>query len=124
MSEESEVKAVQGKEDNSYCMHCGGKLPEDARYCPRCGAQVTETEWVEYEVSSESLVRRIKELIKEGNVRRIVVRSERGETLLEIPVTVGVVGVLLAPYLAALGTIAALVTKCTIAVEKRTTTSE
>ncbi|MFP3951342.1 MAG: DUF4342 domain-containing protein [Candidatus Bathyarchaeia archaeon] len=116
MSDESAEKEGGNR---SYCKHCGGKVPEDARYCPRCGAQVTETEWVEYEVSSESLVRRIKELIKEGNVRRIVVRSERDETLLEIPVTVGVVGILLAPYLAALGTIAALVTKCTIAVEKR-----
>jgi len=60
----------------------------------------------------------VKALIHEGNIRRIAVRNEAGETLLEIPVTVGFIGVLLAPYLAALGAIAAMATKCTIAVER------
>jgi len=73
----------------------------------------------EFSVSSDDLVKRVKELIHEGNVTRIIVRDEEGKTLLEIPATIGVVGVILAPWLAALGAIAALATKCTIAVERR-----
>ena len=77
------------------------------------------TEWEEFQVSADDLVGRVKELIAEGNVSRLIVRNDRGDTLLEIPVTVGVIGALFAPYLAALGAIAALATRCTIAVERR-----
>jgi len=73
----------------------------------------------EFKVSSEDLVSKVKELIHEGNVTRILVKDEGGKTLLDIPVTLGVIGVLLAPWLAALGAIAALVTQCTIVVERR-----
>lgn len=73
----------------------------------------------EFSVSSEDLVKRVKELIHEGNVTRIIVGDEEGKTFLEIPATIGVVGVVLAPWLAALGAIAALATRCTIAVERR-----
>ena len=62
---------------------------------------------------------RVKELIREGNIRSIVVRNDQGEKLKEFPVTGGVIGVLIAPQLAALGAIAALATKCTIAVERK-----
>jgi hypothetical protein len=65
------------------------------------------------------LVRKIEELIHEGNVSRIIVKDERGRALLEIPVTVGVLGAILAPWLAALGVIAALATRCTLVVERR-----
>ena len=77
------------------------------------------SEWEEFQVSADDLVGRVKELIHEGNIRRVVVRNEKEETLLEIPVTVGVIGALFAPYLAALGAIAALATRCTIAVERK-----
>ena len=70
-------------------------------------------------VSADDLVERVKELISEGNVSRLIVRNERGDTLLEIPVTVGVIEALFVPYLAALGAVAALATRCTIAVERR-----
>jgi len=60
----------------------------------------------------------VKELIKEGNVRRIIIKNEEGKTLVEFPLTIGVVGAVLLPMWAALGAIAALVTKCTIVVEK------
>lgn len=103
----------------TYCMNCGKELPEDVRYCPQCGAPVEISEWEEFQVSADNLIGRVKELIREGNIRRVVVRNERGETLLEIPVTVGVIGALFAPYLAALGAIAALATRCTIAVERK-----
>ena len=99
-------------------MNCGKELPEEARYCSQCGAPVERSEWEEFQVSADDLVGRVKDLIHEGNIRRIRVRNERGETLLEIPVTVGVIGALFAPYLAALGAIAALATRCTIAVER------
>ena len=102
----------------TYCMNCGRELPEEARYCSQCGAPVERSEWEEFQVSADDLVGRVKELIHEGNIRRIRVRNEKGETLLEIPVTVGVIGALFAPYLAALGAIAALATRCTIAVER------
>jgi len=103
----------------SYCTECGKELPENARYCSQCGAPLQATEWEEFQVSADDLAGRVKELIAEGNISRLIVRNERGETLLEIPVTFGVIGALFAPYLAALGAIAALVTRCTIAVERR-----
>ena len=100
-------------------MNCGKEIPQGSRYCPQCGAPVERSEWEEFQVSADDLVSRVKELVKEGNIRRVIVRNERGDTLLEIPVTVGVIGALFAPYLAALGAIAALATRCTIAVEKK-----
>jgi len=102
-----------------HCEKCGAELPEGARFCPSCGASVGKVVREEFSVSSEDLVKRVKELIHEGNVTRIIVRDEEGKNLLEIPATIGVVGVILAPWLAALGAIAALATKCTIAVERR-----
>ena len=73
----------------------------------------------EFNVSGEELLAKVKTLINEGNIRRIIIKNEDGKTLVEFPVTIGVVGVLLAPIWAAVGAIAALVTKCTIVVERR-----
>jgi len=73
----------------------------------------------EFEVTSDELVKRIKEILDEGNATRIIVENEQGKTLLEIPVTIGLVGALLAPWLAALGAVAAIATKCKIRVEKK-----
>ena len=72
----------------------------------------------ELSISGEKLVSTVKEIIRQGNVRRISVRNKDGQTLLEIPLTFGVVGALLLPTIAALGTIAALVTQCMIVVER------
>lgn len=72
----------------------------------------------EFTVSGEKLIEKVKSIINEGNVRRIVIKNEEGKTIVEFPVTLGVVGVILAPGLAAIGAIAALVTKCTIVVER------
>jgi len=69
-------------------------------------------------ISGEKLVSTIKQIIRSGNVRRVSVRNADGETLVEIPLTFGVVGALLLPTVAALGTIAALVTQCTIVIER------
>ncbi|MGC8816203.1 MAG: DUF4342 domain-containing protein [Candidatus Hadarchaeum sp.] len=100
------------------CKSCGADLPEDARYCFRCGKPVAGVS-EEFSVSAEDLVKKIKELVHEGNITRIIVKDEKGSTLIEIPVTAGIIGALLAPWLAALGAVAAFVTKCTIIVEKR-----
>ena len=71
----------------------------------------------EFRITGEQLLHKVKELIHEGNIRRIIVKQE-DRTLVEIPLTLGVAGILLAPTLAALGALAALVTECTIIVEK------
>ena len=72
----------------------------------------------EFHVNGDELIAKIKELVHEGNVRRISIRNEEGRTLIDIPLTVGVVGAILVPQLAALGAIAALVTRGTIVIEK------
>jgi hypothetical protein len=69
-------------------------------------------------VRGDDLVDRVKDLIHEGNVRRIIIRRE-GDPILELPLTVGVVGAALAPMLAAVGALADLLTECTIDVERR-----
>jgi len=73
----------------------------------------------EFSVSGEQMVEKVKKLIKEGNARRIIIKNEKGEKLLEIPLTIGAVGAIISPILAAVGAVAALVTKCTVVVEKR-----
>jgi hypothetical protein len=71
----------------------------------------------EHQVSGEGLVAKIKEIVRQGNVRRIIIKDESGRTLLEIPLTIGVVGVLLAPVWIAVGAIAALAANYTLVVE-------
>lgn len=73
----------------------------------------------EFKINGRDLVDKVKELIQEGNVRRIIVKDREGKTLVELPVTIGVVGAVIAPVLAGLGAIAALVAECTIIVERR-----
>lgn len=72
----------------------------------------------EIKVTGEALLSKMRELVHEGNIRRITIKNDKGETLLEIPLTVGVVGALLLPVWAALGAIAALAANLTIVVEK------
>lgn len=76
----------------------------------------TRTE--EFRVDGEKIVSKIKELLHEGNIRRVIIKDKDGKILMEIPVTIGVVGVLIAPQLAALGAVAALLTEATVVVEK------
>jgi len=102
-----------------YCRRCSKELSEEDRYCSQCGTEIKGTHWEEVTVAADDLIGRVRELIAEGNVRRIVVRNEKSELLLEIPVTAAAIGTLIAPYLAALGAIAALVTRATIHVERR-----
>lgn len=106
---------------SEYCSKCGIRLVESAKYCYACGNPTGRAETQEYSVSADDLVQKVKQLIKEGNVSKIIVKDEKSQSLLEIPVTVGVVGAVLAPLLAAVAVIAALATNCTIVVEKKPT---
>ncbi len=74
----------------------------------------------EFKVSGEELLKKVKDIIREGNARRIIILNDKGKTLVEIPLTLGAIGAVLAPVLAAVGAIAALVTNCTIVVVKKT----
>ena len=69
-------------------------------------------------VAGDEVLSKIREIIREGNVRRVSIKNADGETLLEVPLTIGVVGALLLPTAAAIGAVAALVTDCTITVER------
>lgn len=71
-----------------------------------------------FHVKGEQLLGKVKELVKEGNVRRIIIKDKTGKTLIEVPMTIGVIGVVFAPVLAAVGAIAALVSECSITVER------
>jgi CBS domain-containing protein len=77
-----------------------------------------KTKKEEFKVSGDALLKKVKDLISEGNVRRITIKDKKGKTLIEFPLTIGVVGAVLAPVLAAVGAIAALITECTISVER------
>ena len=72
----------------------------------------------EFQFSGDTLLGKIKEILRAGNVRRIVIKNEEGRVLIDVPLTVGVVGTLLAPQLAAIGAIAALVLRGSIVIEK------
>lgn len=80
---------------------------------------MTDKKTEEFTVNGEELLAKVKTLINEGNIRRIIIKDENKKTLVELPLTIGVVGALIVPVLAAVGAIAALVTKCTIVVERR-----
>ncbi len=72
----------------------------------------------EFHIDGDLLVAKIKELLKEGNIRRVIIKAEDGHTLVDVPLTAGVVVGILAPQLAALAAIGVLVTKCTLVIER------
>jgi hypothetical protein len=74
-----------------------------------------------FRVAAEDILSKVKEIIKEGNARKIIIKNDKDETIIEFPVTIGALGAVLAPMFAAVGVIAALATDCTIIVEKRET---
>lgn len=73
----------------------------------------------EFRVKGEQLLGKVRELIQEGNIRSITIKDKEGNVVLVIPLTVGVIGALFAPTLAAVGAAAALLTECTITVERK-----
>jgi hypothetical protein len=79
---------------------------------------MTENRKEEFKINGEELLGKIKQLINEGNIRRITIKNKDGKSIIELPLTLGVVGAVIAPALAAVGAIAALVTECTVVVER------
>ena len=72
----------------------------------------------EYRVDGDELLKKVKDLVHEGNVRRVIIKNGEGNRIIEIPLTIGVVGAVLLPVWVAIGAIAAVVTDCTIEVER------
>ncbi len=77
------------------------------------------TEKTEFKVKGEDLLKKVKDIIHEGNARRVIIKNDNGDSLLEIPVTLGIIGAVLLPVYAAIGAIAALASNYTIEVVKR-----
>lgn len=74
----------------------------------------------EFTLNGDEVLAKVKELIHEGNIRRISIKNEEGRTMLEVPLTLGLIGAALLPVFAAIGAAAALATRCTIVVERDT----
>ena len=72
----------------------------------------------EFSINGDELLAKVRQLVHEGNVRRLTIKNEKGDTLLVIPLTIGVIGAALLPVFAAIGALAALATRCTIVVER------
>jgi hypothetical protein len=72
----------------------------------------------EFSVNGDEILAKVKELLRQGNIRRVIIKDKTGKTLVEFPLTIGVVGAALAPMLVAVGAVAALLTEATIVVEK------
>lgn len=72
----------------------------------------------EFQLSGDEVVKKVKELVREGNIRRIILKNEEGRTLIEVPLTIGVIGAVLLPVWAAIGAIAAVAAKLTLVIEK------
>jgi hypothetical protein len=77
-----------------------------------------ETRTEELTIRGEELIATVKELVHQGNIRRITIKNREGKVLIEVPLSLGVVGALFLPTLAALGALAAIVSECTIVVER------
>jgi Flp pilus assembly pilin Flp len=77
----------------------------------------------EFTLSGDEVIAKVKELVREGNIRRIIIKNEDGRTMLEVPLTIGLIGAALLPVFAAIGAAAALATRCTIVVERDETPS-
>jgi hypothetical protein len=80
------------------------------------GTHAREAHWV----TGDKLLAKARQLVHEGNVRRIIIKNEDGRTIIEAPLTVGVVGAMLLPLWAAIGAVAALLANCSIEVERET----
>ena len=76
--------------------------------------KITET----FKVSGENLIKTVKDLVAQGNVRHVTIKDKAGKTLVEFPLTIGVVATALLPVFAAIGALAALIGECTISVER------
>ena len=72
----------------------------------------------EFKINGEDLIAKIKEIVKQGNAKKITIKGKEGNEIISFPITVGVAGLVLAPVFAAVGAVAALATECTIVIER------
>jgi len=98
------------------CNRSGNQWPEKREEVLMTEEKKSRKE--EFKIDGAELVGKVKELIHQGNIRRITIKNEKGDSLMEIPLTLGIIGAALMPILAALGAMAALVTSMSIVVEK------
>jgi hypothetical protein len=110
---------MQGGETQNLATQGGSQVGQNGQGNAQGATGQASTRTEEFQVSGEALLAKVKELIHEGNVRRILLKNEEGHVVMEFPLTAGVVGALLLPTFAAVGAIAALVAKLTIVVERR-----
>ena len=101
------------------CNRCGKENPENAKYCNQCGSLLHDEKIEEITVKTDNLVSKVKELIKEGNVRKLIVRNEEGGTILEIPISFAAISTVFFPYMAALGAVAAIASHAKIQIERK-----
>ena len=94
-------------------------MKDEDKFCTACGTPTARVVREEFTVSSDDLIEKVKQLLHEGNITRIIVKDDGGQTLLEIPATIGVIGTVIAPWLAALGVIAAFAANCRIVIERK-----
>jgi len=73
----------------------------------------------EFKIDGKDLIKKVKEIVHEGNIRQITIKNEKDEVVVVIPLTYGAIGAIIVPVLAVVGALAALLTKCTIVVEKK-----
>jgi Domain of unknown function (DUF4342) len=78
-----------------------------------------KSNWESFKVTGDEILTKVKEIVREGNARRIIIKNEKDETVAEFPLTIGAIGAVMAPVFAAVGALAALLTNCTILVEKK-----
>ena len=74
-----------------YCWKCGTKLNDTDKFCSVCGAVTVKVTREEFTISSNDLIAKVKQLLHEGNVTRIIIKDEKGRVMLEIPATIGVI---------------------------------
>ena len=84
---------------------------------PNTKKSSTKSNREEFRVDADKAVQFVKDIIKKGNARHIIIKNEKGETIIEFPITIGAVAAIVAPIVAAVGAVTALLTKCTIVVE-------
>ncbi len=115
----TEQKKDQNEEQNEEQKQEQGQKKEESKKESKNEKRSTTEE---FKIAGAELVDKIKELIREGNIRRVIIKNEEGKVLIEVPLTLGLVGgaasIAFMPVLAAVGAIAALVTKLTVVVEK------
>lgn len=79
---------------------------------------MTKTTKESFSIHGENLLKKVKELINEGNIRKITIKDKSGKEMMTFPLTIGVVGTVFAPVLAAIGAMAALIGECSITIER------